>query len=512
MFNFKKILKKGITLDKKKKKIFIKLLKQHKKNLIIFSGGIDIDQLIKDIKDYKKNIVLEWNFSEQKNLQKQKYAKKKPMIVHVDKRIPISAVGGVGYEMFFRSKCSFCWILILLFTFIIFTFNTYFEQGVIECEINDEEIKTNQNQRLDLVRGYRREMNSILDEPLKLLGNDVKFIEEDNYSEMLEDGIGFIEDINNGIKSQYYSLFGNKEQKTEIEKKIKKKEEKNQKQQYRVERRKYLNKELKKGFDDAKLKLTGTLKEKIKDNEYGLIEVDEETQEIMIPFQGFLDGLNEYVMTPEIMEKFEAAVLNNNNLAPENKILVTGVLKDEFMNHQKNLIRLSNALPNQPKSCQLYSKFKDSSIPELRDGYIALAKKSVQQSLVFGFMLSNKIMRDAMEHKEWIDENFYHIGVFYGLVLFGLNGIFIGFKNTIKGRIFHSPIKSILDFILGTTTFGYYRLWGKKKRSIRGGKKKNSKKIRKHKGINQKTGRLNKGYKYSDKKLKSGLRQIIKKK
>lgn len=41
-----------------------------------------------------------------------------------------------------------------------------------------------------------------------------------------------------------------------------------------------------------------------------------------------------------------------------------------------------------------------------------------------------------------------------------------------------------------------------------GGKKK---KIRKHKGINQKTGRLNKGYKYSDKKLKSGLKQIVKK-
>jgi tRNA A-37 threonylcarbamoyl transferase component Bud32 len=41
-----------------------------------------------------------------------------------------------------------------------------------------------------------------------------------------------------------------------------------------------------------------------------------------------------------------------------------------------------------------------------------------------------------------------------------------------------------------------------------GGKKK---KIRKHKGINQKTGRLNKGYKYSDKKLKSGLKKIIKK-
>ena len=33
---------------------------------------------------------------------------------------------------------------------------------------------------------------------------------------------------------------------------------------------------------------------------------------------------------------------------------------------------------------------------------------------------------------------------------------------------------------------------------------------RKHKGINQKTGRLNKGYKYSGKKLKSGLKQIIK--
>jgi hypothetical protein len=41
-------------------------------------------------------------------------------------------------------------------------------------------------------------------------------------------------------------------------------------------------------------------------------------------------------------------------------------------------------------------------------------------------------------------------------------------------------------------------------------KKRKSKKIRKHSGINQSTGRLKKGYKYSDKKLKSGLSQIIK--
>ena len=34
---------------------------------------------------------------------------------------------------------------------------------------------------------------------------------------------------------------------------------------------------------------------------------------------------------------------------------------------------------------------------------------------------------------------------------------------------------------------------------------------RKHLGINKLTGKLNKGYKYTDKKLKSGLRQIIKK-
>ena len=40
--------------------------------------------------------------------------------------------------------------------------------------------------------------------------------------------------------------------------------------------------------------------------------------------------------------------------------------------------------------------------------------------------------------------------------------------------------------------------------------KKKKKVIRKHKGINQKTGRLNKGYKYSKKKLKSGLKAIIK--
>ena len=34
--------------------------------------------------------------------------------------------------------------------------------------------------------------------------------------------------------------------------------------------------------------------------------------------------------------------------------------------------------------------------------------------------------------------------------------------------------------------------------------------IRKHRGINQKTGRLKKGYTYSNQKLKSGLKKIIK--
>ena len=41
-------------------------------------------------------------------------------------------------------------------------------------------------------------------------------------------------------------------------------------------------------------------------------------------------------------------------------------------------------------------------------------------------------------------------------------------------------------------------------------KKTKKKRIRKHAGINQTTGKLKKGYKYSGKKLKSGLKQIIK--
>ena len=48
--------------------------------------------------------------------------------------------------------------------------------------------------------------------------------------------------------------------------------------------------------------------------------------------------------------------------------------------------------------------------------------------------------------------------------------------------------------------------------SLGGGKRKTKRKKRKHKGINKKTGRLKKGYKYSGKILKSGLKQIIKKK
>ena len=45
--------------------------------------------------------------------------------------------------------------------------------------------------------------------------------------------------------------------------------------------------------------------------------------------------------------------------------------------------------------------------------------------------------------------------------------------------------------------------------SYKGGAKK-KKKIRKHSGINKTTGKLKKGYKYSGKKLKSGLKQIVK--
>ena len=48
----------------------------------------------------------------------------------------------------------------------------------------------------------------------------------------------------------------------------------------------------------------------------------------------------------------------------------------------------------------------------------------------------------------------------------------------------------------------------RKAREHRGGKKK---KIRKHKGIDQRTGKLKKGYKYTDKLLKGGFYQIIKK-
>ena len=46
----------------------------------------------------------------------------------------------------------------------------------------------------------------------------------------------------------------------------------------------------------------------------------------------------------------------------------------------------------------------------------------------------------------------------------------------------------------------------KRRRLNKGGKRK----IRKHKGINQNTGKLKPGYKYSDKILKSGLKQIVK--
>mgnify|MGYP001191715693 CR=1 FL=1 len=75
------------------------------------------------------------------------------------------------------------------------------------------------------------------------------------------------------------------------------------------------------------------------------------------------------------------------------------------------------------------------------------------------------------------------------------------------GNFISSNVKSAVSSVVPTpisTMFSWVNPWGSK-----GGKK--PKKIRKHKGINQNTGRLNKGYKYSGKKLKSGLKQIIKK-
>ena len=61
----------------------------------------------------------------------------------------------------------------------------------------------------------------------------------------------------------------------------------------------------------------------------------------------------------------------------------------------------------------------------------------------------------------------------------------------------------------------HHKQKGGKHHKQKGGKKimkKKKKTIRKHKGINQKSGRLNKGYKYSGKKLKSGMKEIVKSK
>jgi len=91
-------------------------------------------------------------------------------------------------------------------------------------------------------------------------------------------------------------------------------------------------------------------------------------------------------------------------------------------------------------------------------------------------------------------------------------------NNSVDMINFILKIPNIMDKIID------FQLGGKKKekkemikKNIKkifgfkiGGNRKN-KKIRKHKGINQNTGNLNKGYKYSKKKLKNGLKQIVKK-
>ena len=87
--------------------------------------------------------------------------------------------------------------------------------------------------------------------------------------------------------------------------------------------------------------------------------------------------------------------------------------------------------------------------------------------------------------------------------------------NTKINNIVHKgDITQLEDHIINEYKDLYTEMHKTKPKFVGGKRKivKKSKKkvIRKHKGINQSTGRLNKGYKYSGKKLKSGLREIIK--
>jgi hypothetical protein len=98
--------------------------------------------------------------------------------------------------------------------------------------------------------------------------------------------------------------------------------------------------------------------------------------------------------------------------------------------------------------------------------------------------LFNKILPDMIELKSYLQEQIQEAEE---------NSIQLAKQNQLEEDVPKDITENIASFI--------------------GGKKRKTKKVRKHKGIIQtggNTGRLRKGYRYSGKKLKSGLPQIIK--
>ena len=81
-----------------------------------------------------------------------------------------------------------------------------------------------------------------------------------------------------------------------------------------------------------------------------------------------------------------------------------------------------------------------------------------------------------------------------------------------KTKMYNKIKIAVLNFEKGTSFAGGKCKKCKKKKKSKRKINKSGKKIRKHSGINKTTGKLKKGYKYSGKRLKSGLREIIKRK
>lgn len=497
MINIQNIIKKGVFLDNKKQIIFIKQLNKNKKNLQLFTG-ININKLISEIKNNNKYIKLDFSFISQK--QKLKSFKTKKINIQENIRQPIFAYGGGNFSI--GKKCGVCYLLLFIFLALSSFFVIYALEDYKNCEYKIQD--KNNIRKLDdqLNRKYRKEMDNILKEPLKLLPQyEIKRI-----APSVDDVVDVIADSLWNFKTKF---FGSAEEKLQLS------ENKEQDAQ-RIKRRKQLNKELK----NQVRKVLGPppTESRTQSNSQGLVPMDSDGSLILPDISEVLTEINRKVLDKEGMELLQQNVIDNEYLEPEGKRMVIQTMAQEYNTFQDKTMELKNKIPRIPRTCNLVvENWKEALEENFSDGYWNLIVKHGLSELQFGFIMTVKIIEDTMAQNTFSNQT---IITFFALGLMFVN-LFLGIG---QGMLSFS-IPNVLDLFLRTVTFGMIRYKrGREDTRDReeddlnhrfnnlrlGGKSKKSKKIRKHSGINQSTGRLKKGYKYSGKKLKSGLPQIIK--